>query len=471
MLSIYNSLTKQKQPFIPLTPGQVKLYVCGMTVYDYCHLGHARSMVSFDVIVRYLRARGYQVHYVCNITDIDDKIIQRAKERQQKVGDLTDYFIQAMQQDTAALQILPPDAQPRATEHLPQIIALIETLIQRGVAYQASNQDVYFDVSQWPDYGLLAHKDLAGQEAGARVGVVAAKRNPLDFVLWKQAKPDEPAWDSPWGAGRPGWHIECSAMSMHCLGETFDIHGGGFDLQFPHHENEIAQSSAATGKPFANWWMHVGYLQINRQKMSKSLGNFFTIRDALTQYQAETIRYFLLSSHYRSQLNYSPANLQSAQQALERFYTCLRGLTVTADKAFDLTIDAEENSYQQRFLAAMDDDFNTPEALAVLFEITHEINRLRSTDMNQAQTLAQQLMQLGSVLGILQQDPNAFLQGRMDDERLQEIDTLIAKRNVARCERDWTQADQIRAQLLDLGIELEDTAEGTIWRLHSQEGS
>ncbi|NKB46948.1 MAG: cysteine--tRNA ligase [Legionellales bacterium] len=467
MLNIYNSLTKQKQPFTPLTPGQVKVYVCGMTVYDYCHLGHARSMVSFDVVVRYLRARGYQVQYVCNITDIDDKIIRRAHERQQSVTELTDYFIKAMHQDAQALHILPADAQPRATEHLPQIIELIETLMQRGVAYQASNGDVYFDVSQWADYGLLAHKDLAGQEAGARIGVVEVKRNALDFVLWKQAKPNEPAWDSPWGSGRPGWHIECSAMSMHCLGETFDIHGGGFDLQFPHHENEIAQSEAATGKPFAKWWMHVGYLQINRQKMSKSLGNFFTIRDVLAKYHPETVRYFLLSSHYRSQLNYSQANLQSAQQALERFYTCLRGLTVTVEQPIDLSSVSE--TYQQRFVAVMDDDFNTPEALAVLFDLTHEINRLRQVDQTQAKMLAHTLVQLGSVLGILQQDPNTFLQGALDEARQQQIEVLISERHAARDERDWAQADHIRTQLLDMGIELEDTAEGTIWRLHSQE--
>jgi cysteinyl-tRNA synthetase len=467
MLHIYNSLTKQKEPFTPLTPGQVKLYVCGMTVYDYCHLGHARVMVCFDVIVRFLRASGYRVTYVRNITDIDDKIIRRANEKGQPIDELTDYFIQAMDEDSRRLQITPPDMAPRATEHLAEIIALIEKLVARGIAYQASNGDVYFDVSQWSDYGRLANKDLAGQEAGARVDIVEVKRNPLDFVLWKQAKPDEPAWDSPWGAGRPGWHIECSAMSMDCLGETFDIHGGGFDLQFPHHENEIAQSEAATGKPFAKWWMHVGYLQINRQKMSKSLGNFFTIRDVLADYHAETVRYFLLASHYRSQLNYSQANLQSAQQALTRLYTTLRGFDVKAAADFDLTGNGDD--YQRRFIDAMNDDFNVPEALAVLFSLTHEINRLRDVDAAKAEVLAQTLVNLGSVLGILQQDAQAFLQAGVDSVQVQQIEELIAKRRKARDEKDWAQADSIRDQLTAMGIELEDTAQGTIWRMHSQE--
>jgi cysteinyl-tRNA synthetase len=467
MLHVYNSLTKQKESFTPLIPGEVKLYVCGMTVYDYCHLGHARVMVCFDVIVRFLRACGYRVTYVRNITDIDDKIIRRANEKEQPIDELTDYFIQAMHEDSRRLQIIPPDAEPRATAHLAQIIALIEKLMARGIAYQASNGDVYFDVSQWPDYGLLANKDLAGQEAGARVDIVEVKRNPLDFVLWKQAKPDEPVWDSPWGSGRPGWHIECSAMSMHCLGETFDIHGGGFDLQFPHHENEIAQSEAATKQPFAKWWMHVGYLQINRQKMSKSLGNFFTIRDVLADYHAETVRYFLLASHYRSQLNYSQANLQSAQQALTRLYTTLRGFDVKAAADFVLTDDGDD--YQQRFIEAMNDDVNVPEALAVLFSLTHDINRLRSVDLAKAEALAQILVNLGSVLGLLQQDAQIFLQAGADDAQVQQIEELIAKRRKARDEKDWAQADSIRDQLTTMGIELEDAAQGTTWRIHSQE--
>lgn len=468
MLQIYNSLTKKKEPFIPLNPNQVGIYVCGITVYDYCHLGHARSLVSFDVVVRYLRAKGYHVKYVRNITDIDDKIIARANQTNEFWQTLTTRFITAMHEDERALNILPPDEEPKATEHIADIIALIQQLLDREYAYVAANGDVYYDVSRFKHYGRLANKDLAGQSAGARVEVVVVKRNPLDFVLWKQAKPGEPSWDSPWGAGRPGWHIECSAMSMCCLGPSFDIHGGGFDLQFPHHENEIAQSEAATGKPFAAVWMHVGFLQINQEKMSKSLGNFFTIRDVLAKYPAEVVRYFLLMSHYRSQLNYSEENLNNAAQGLERLYQALRGIplrplpTVMDDHC--AVKDEHCQGYKQRFYAAMDDDFNTPEALAVLFEITREINRLRQTDSQHAIEMAETLAKLANILGLLQNSPEEFLQKEASAEEIERINALVEARQKARQEKKWAEADEIREQLKQLQVEIEDTPQGTVWR-------
>jgi len=456
MLKIYNSLSRQKQAFKPISANKVGIYVCGMTVYDYCHLGHARSMVCFDVIVRYFRSQGYAVNYVRNITDIDDKIINRANEQGEDYHVLTTKFIQALHEDTQALNILPPSHEPRATDCMSDIIALIERLIDKKYAYLAENGDVYYDVDKFPRYGCLSRKDIAGQEAGARIDIVDVKRNPFDFVLWKQSKPDEPSWDSPWGAGRPGWHIECSAMAMHCLGETFDIHGGGFDLQFPHHENEIAQSEAATAKTLANIWMHVGFLQINRQKMSKSLGNFFTIREVLQRYHPETVRYFLLSSHYRSQLHYSTENLDIAEKALERFYTSLRDLT--------LVVGSVDNDYEQRFNAAMDDDFNTPEALAVLFEMSREINRLRGQSLSKAGTLGGLLKHLAGILGILSESPNNFLRsGALENEEAT-IQTLISAREQARQEKNWKEADKLRDKLQSMDVELEDTPAGTIWR-------
>lgn len=456
MLKIYNSLSKQKETFKPLNSRKVNMYVCGMTVYDYCHLGHARMLVAFDVIVRYLRVAGYDVNYVRNITDIDDKIINRANERGEDIDALTTRFIDAMHEDERALNILAPTAEPRATKHISEIIDMVQTLIEKDFAYVADNGDVYYDVSKFKTYGALSRKDIEGQQEGARVDVVDIKRNPFDFVLWKQAKPDEPRWDSPWGAGRPGWHIECSAMSTKCLGNHFDIHGGGFDLQFPHHENEIAQSEAATGETFANTWLHVGYLQINREKMSKSLGNFFTVREVLKKYPAEVIRYFLLSSHYRSQLNYSTDNLDSAAAALERFYITLRDLPEA--KSLD------NSEYETRFFDAMNDDFNTPEALAVLFDMTHKINSLRHDDINQAAELAALLKRLGETFGIIQQDPNDYFKGDVDAGEAEKIEALITERKEVRANKDWSRADEIRDELSAMGVVLEDSEGRTIWR-------
>ena len=457
-LQIYNSLTREKQLFVPLKGNQVRIYVCGMTVYDYCHLGHARSMVSFDIIVRYLQSIGYEVNYVRNITDIDDKIIERAQQQNADYMSIATKYIDAMHEDSEKLNILRPDSEPKATEYMPQIIDLIQQLVDKDYAYVGDNGDVYYDVSKFQEYGCLSHKDLSGQEAGFRIDIVEDKRSPLDFVLWKNAKPGEPSWDSPWGAGRPGWHVECSAMAIHSLGESFDIHGGGIDLQFPHHENEIAQSKAATGKKFANIWMHVGFLQINQQKMSKSLGNFFTIREVLDIYHPESVRYFLLSSHYRSQLSYSPENLQSAEKALERLYTCLR------DIPYENSADLVDSEYVQRFKAAMNDDFNTPEALAVLFDISHEINRLRKKDLKKASAFATQLYKLGRILGIFNYNPAQFLQWGLEHDEIEKIEKLIDNRDQARKEKNWKEADRIRNVLKSLNVELEDNGKKTIWR-------
>src|SRR3989338_9707527 len=367
MLQIHNSLTKKKEPFMPLVPGKVRMYVCGMTVYDYCHVGHARVMVVFDMVTRYLRARGYDVTYIRNITDIDDKIIKRAAENGEDINALTARFIAAMDEDAARLGVQKPDSEPRATAHMPQILKMIDTLIDRGFAYQAKNKDVYYRVRKFNGYGALSGKSVDDLRAGSRVEVDEEKDDPLDFVLWKAAKPGEPAWDSPWGSGRPGWHIECSAMSTSCLGNHFDIHGGGMDLKFPHHENEIAQSEGATGQKFVNTWMHVGFVQVDQEKMSKSLGNFFTVREVLKQYDPEVLRYFILASHYRSPLDYSDENLKAAKSALDGLYIALRGIARGK---------AEEGEHTRRFDAAMADDFNTPAALAVLFDLAHaEIGR------------------------------------------------------------------------------------------------
>ncbi len=459
MLKIYNDLTRTKEVFEPLVPGQVRMYVCGMTVYDLCHLGHARVMVVFDVVYRYLKALGFDVTYVRNITDIDDKIIARANERGEPFHALTERYIEAMHEDAAALGVLPPDIEPRATEHLPEIIVMIERLIERGHAYVAENGDVYYDVRSFPEYGKLSGKSIDDLEAGARVEPGEVKRDPLDFALWKAAKPGEPAWDSPWGKGRPGWHIECSAMSTQALGDTFDIHGGGADLTFPHHENEIAQSEGATGHPFVKYWMHNGFVRINDEKMSKSLGNFFTVREILEHYRPEEVRYFILTSHYRSPLNYDDEHLQNARAALTRLYTALRGLPAAEP--------AGAEAFEARFHAAMQDDFNTPEALAVMFDLVREINRVRPSDGRAAAGLAAALRRMGDVLGILQLDPEAYLRGDTGAEGAlsdQEIEALIEQRQQAKGYKDWAEADRIRGQLKEAGIVLEDGAGGTTWR-------
>ncbi len=457
MLKIYNDLSRSKETFEPLQPGKVNLYVCGMTVYDLCHLGHARVMVVFDVVYRYLKAVGYDVTYIRNITDIDDKIINRANENGEPFHELTERFIQAMHEDSDALGIIPPDAEPKATDHIAEIISMCEKLIEKGHAYVADNGDVYYDVYSFPTYGKLSGKSLEDLQAGARVEPGDVKRNPLDFALWKSAKPDEPSWQSPWGDGRPGWHIECSAMSTKALGDTFDIHGGGADLTFPHHENEIAQSEGATGHPFVKYWMHNGFVRINDEKMSKSLGNFFTVREILERYQAEEVRYFILTSQYRSPLNYSDEHLDNARNALTRFYTALRGLpeaTPTADTQFE-----------KDFHAAMQDDFNTPEALATLFELVREINRVRAEDEAAAASLGALLRQLGDLIGILQSDAESYLRGGASaNDGDAEIDALVAQRNEAKANKDWGTADEIRNKLQEMGIVLEDGPSGTTWR-------
>jgi cysteinyl-tRNA synthetase len=447
MLKIYNSLTKQKEIFTPIEPDKIGLYVCGMTVYDYCHLGHARVMVVFDMVVRYLRSVGFSVNYVRNITDIDDKIIQRANENGEDFHELTARFIQAMHEDSEALGVLAPDEEPRASESIAEIIAMVQNLLDKDHAYIAESGDVCYAIESFKDYGKLSGKRLEDLRAGERVQIDQSKKDPLDFVLWKQAKPEEPSWESPWGNGRPGWHIECSAMSTHCLGNHFDIHGGGMDLQFPHHENEIAQSEAATDEQFVNVWMHNGFVRINDEKMSKSLGNFFTVREILERYQPEVVRYFMLTSHYRSPLNYSDQELDAAKQALTRLYTALRGFNVSNSEL--------DNEYNQRFHAAMKDDFNTPEAIAVLFDLAKEVNKSQSTE------LAGQLGQLASILGLLQAEPEDYLHG---NTTAVEIEKQIAERNAARDNRDWATADRIRDQLQEQGISLEDGAQGTIWR-------
>lgn len=456
MLKIYNTLTRQKEEFRPITPGVVKLYVCGVTIYDYCHIGHARTYVAFDVVVRYLRSRGYQVKYVRNITDVDDKIIRRAAERNASIDAITEQYTRAMHEDFDALNLLRPDIEPTVTGHMGDIITMIESLLAQGHAYVASNGDVLFDVSTFPAYGRLSGQDLSQLQAGARVDVDEHKQDPLDFVLWKQAKPGEPSWPSPWGDGRPGWHIECSAMNKRHLGENFDIHGGGSDLIFPHHENEVAQSCCANQSQYVNYWMHSGMVQVDEEKMSKSLGNFFTIRDVLAEYDAETVRYFLLSSHYRSQLNYSKENLAQARASLERLYTALRDIP---EGPVHEELTAE---YVTRFNAAMDDDFNVPEALSVLFELAREVNRTSTSEPQKAIAYAAQLRQLGQLLGLLTQQPKAFLQG--DGADVAKIEALIQERQEARAAKDWARADAARDALKAMNIELEDGAHGTTWR-------
>ena len=457
MLKIYNTFSRKKQIFKPIKPGKVGMYVCGMTVYDYCHIGHGRIYVVFDMVTRYLRSCGYKVNYVVNITDIDDKIIKRANELSEDTQTLAQRFIDALHLDMTTLGVLFPDHEPRATQHIPQILALIRQLLVQELAYVTPSGDVYYHVAKFPDYGQLAHKNLDELQAGSRVEVAVDKHHPLDFALWKAGKPDEPTWDSPWGKGRPGWHIECSAMSTHCLGQPFDIHGGGLDLQFPHHENEIAQSEGALGKKFVNTWMHVGHVQINREKMSKSLGNFFTISEVLAKYEAEVVRYFMLASHYRSPINYSDANLDSAKAALARGYMTLRDLPV-ADEA-------DISDYETRFHQAMEDDFNTPVALAVLFDLIREINKLRDENaINQAAGFAKGLKRLAAIFGLLQQDPQTFLQGKPGDQESDEIEALILARKQAREQKNWAEADRLRLQLDAMGVVLEDSVHGTVWR-------
>ncbi len=457
MLSLYNTLTRQKEIFTPIEAGKARMYGCGMTVYDYCHLGHARVMVVFDMVSRWLRASGLDVTYVRNITDIDDKIIKRATENGESLQALTQRFIEAMNQDADALGIVRPDIEPRATDYVTEMHHLIAQLIANGKAYPAPNGDVYFAVRSFEGYGKLSGKSLEDLRAGERVEVDANKRDPLDFVLWKAAKSDEPAeakWASPWGEGRPGWHIECSAMSCAHLGEHFDIHGGGADLQFPHHENEIAQSEGAHGHAYVNYWMHNGFIRVDNEKMSKSLGNFFTIRDVLTQFDAEVVRFFILRAHYRSPLNYADAHLNDARHALTRLYTALKNVLPTA-----APLDWMQ-PYPARFQAAMDDDFNTVEAMAVLFELASEVNKTGSGD------LAGQLYALGGVLGLLQRDPAVFLQGEEVAGGLDAaaIEALIVARREARAAKNWAEGDRIRDELTAAGIVLEDGAQGTTWR-------
>ncbi|CCQ41571.1 cysteine--tRNA ligase [Yersinia enterocolitica] len=459
MLKIFNTLSRQKEEFKPIHAGKIGMYVCGITIYDLCHIGHGRTFVAFDVVARYLRYLGYSLTYVRNVTDVDDKIIKRAIENNETCEQLTTRMLAEMHKDFDALNLKRPDLEPRATHHIPEIIELTERLIARNHAYVAANGDVMFSVESDPDYGVLSRQDLDQLQAGARVEVADVKRNPMDFVLWKMSKPGEPSWESPWGPGRPGWHIECSAMNGKQLGAHFDIHGGGSDLMFPHHENEIAQSTCAHDGPYVNYWMHSGMVMIDKEKMSKSLNNFFTIRDVLAYYDAETVRYFLMSGHYRSQLNYSEENLKQARASLERLYTALRGTDENATPAGGAEFEA-------RFRAAMDDDFNTPEAYSVLFDIAREVNRLKTENMTAANALAAELRKLAHVLGLLEQDPELFLQSgaQTDDDEVAKIEALIKQRNDARSSKDWALADSARDQLNELGIVLEDGPQGTTWR-------
>jgi cysteinyl-tRNA synthetase len=457
MLKIFNTLTRDKRDFVPIDPGKVRMYVCGMTVYDYCHLGHARVMVVFDMVVRWLRASRYDVTYVRNITDIDDKIIKRAAENGESIHALTGRFIAAMNEDSGALGVLPPDHEPKATDYVAEMLGLISKLEKNGLAYQAADGDVNYAVRGFAGYGKLSGKSLDDLRAGERVEVDSAKLDPLDFVLWKHSKADEPAevkWDSPWGSGRPGWHIECSAMSSRLLGEHFDIHGGGADLQFPHHENEIAQSEGASGKPFVNYWMHNGFVRVDDEKMSKSLGNFFTIREVLKKYDAEVVRFFILRAHYRSPLNYSDAHLDDAKGALTRLYTALKNVSPAGEP------DRGE-AHAVRFAAAMDDDFNTPEAVAVLFDLANEVNRTRSP------VLAAQLKHLAGILGLLERDPTTFLQAASAGGEVlapDAIEQMIADRAAAKKAKNFAEADRIRKALTEAGVVLEDGPQGTTWR-------
>jgi len=459
VLKIYNTLAREKQPFTPIDAGKVRMYVCGMTVYDYCHIGHARVMVVFDLVQRWMRASGYEVTYVRNITDIDDKIIRRAAENGESISQLTQRFIAAMDEDAAALGVQKPDHEPRATEYVPQMLGLIDALEKNGLAYRSTDGDVNYSVRDFPGYGRLSGKSLEDLRAGERIDVNAGKRDPLDFVLWKASKaaePEEVKWPSKWGSGRPGWHIECSAMACELLGAHFDIHGGGADLQFPHHENEIAQSEGANRQPFVNYWMHNGFVRVDNEKMSKSLGNFFTIREVLENFDAEVVRFFILRAHYRSQLNYSDAHLEDARNALTRMYTALKEVPPGA-----MPLDWGE-PHARRFADAMNDDFNTPLAVAVLFELANEVNKQRS------RMLARQLAGLAGIVGLLQRPPLEFLQAapaRGEDGLKAFVAAQIAARAEAKTKRNFADADRIRAELLEKGIILEDKPGGlTEWR-------
>lgn len=460
MLKIYNTLSQRKEELVPIEKGKLKIYVCGITVYDYCHLGHARMLVAFDVVVRYLRGAGFDVTYVRNITDIDDKILKRAQEEDALFSDITARFIKAMHEDEEALGIVRPDQEPRATAHIDEIIAMIQSLVDKDAAYRADNGDVYYSVSNFPGYGKLSRKKLDELLDGARIEVGELKRDPRDFVLWKASPDDGVGWDSPWGYGRPGWHIECSAMSTCALGDNFDIHGGGMDLIFPHHENEIAQSEAATGTRFANLWMHNGPLRIDGEKMSKSLGNFFTVREVLKEHDAEAVRYLLIASHYRSPISYSLDTLVQAQKSLERFYNCLKDLDVAHAKTLT------NSRFEKAFRAAMDDDFNTAGAVSVLFEVVSEINRQKKEDPDCANQLGGLLVRLAGVLGILQSEPEEFLRRSAAGTELDhgEIDRLVAARDQARADKDWQKADEIRDRLAALNVVVEDGAGGSSWR-------
>ena len=456
MLKIYNSLTRAKETFVPISPGKVGMYVCGITAYDYCHLGHARFMIVFDVARRWFSATGFDVTYVRNITDIDDKIISRAAQDNKSIEELTGHFIHAMDEDAAALGVLKPDFEPRATDNVPQMLDLIDQLVKKGIAYQAKNGDVYYAVRKFHGYGKLSGKSLDDLQAGERVEVDVNKRDPLDFVLWKSAKPGEPSWDSRWGRGRPGWHIECSAMSERYLGEHFDIHGGGQDLQFPHHENEIAQSEGAHDHVFVNYWMHNGFVRVDNEKMSKSLGNFFTIREVLARYDAEVVRFFIVRAHYRSPLNYSDHHLDDANGALTRLYTALNAVPAAPSE-----IDWNDPN-ATRFRQAMDDDFNTPEAVAVLFELANEVNRTKLG------SVAGLLKSLAAILGLLQREPGNFLRGDLPAGwTAEKIETMIEARAAAKKAKNFAEADRIRDELLAAGIVLEDDPSGkTTWRRH-----
>ena len=458
-LVIYNTLTRRKEPFVPLEPGKVRMYVCGLTTYDYAHIGHARMFVAFDVVLRYLRHLNYDVTYVRNITDIDDKILRRANENGEYFEDLTARFIEATREDEDALFVIRPDQEPRATAHIEEIIAMIERLIEADYAYRVENGDVYYAVRQFKDYGRLSNKNPEELLAGARIEVGELKRDPRDFALWKAASDDEVGWDSPWGYGRPGWHIECSAMSTCSLGAPFDIHGGGSDLMFPHHENEIAQSEAATGKPFVRYWLHNGPVRVDNEKMSKSLGNFFTVREVLEHYPAEVVRYLLVASHYRSPINYSDHGLTQARAALERLYMAVRG--IDTDTAHDLI----NSQYEKAFCAAMNDDFNTAVALSALFDLARDLNRLRGEDDTKAAQLARLLKKLAGVLGLLQGSAEGFLRQGEAEIDAATVESLIAQRIQARADKNWALADELRDRLTAMNVVLEDGPQGTQWRI------
>jgi len=459
MLKIYNTLTQVKEEFIPIETGKVGIYVCGITTYDYCHLGHARMLVAFDVVVRFLRGKGFDVNYVRNITDIDDKILVRAKENGELFSDLTDRFIAATHEDEKALSILPPDQEPRATGHIDEIIKMIEVLVRDDFAYRADNGDVYFSVSRFPDYGKLSKKKMDELLDGARIEIGELKKDPRDFALWKYSSDEQVGWDSPWGYGRPGWHIECSAMSSCCLGNHFDIHGGGSDLMFPHHENEIAQTVAATGDKFSNLWMHNGPLRVDNEKMSKSLNNFFTVREVLKKYDSEVVRHLLIASHYRSPINYSEDSLKLSVSALERFYIALKDLNIENAKALT------NSQFEKAFFKAMDDDFNTPEAFSVLFAMVTEINKQKTENPDRANELGALLVKLGEILGVLQLAPESFLKGNIEVVDAELIESLIVARKQARLNKDWAKADELRDKLTAMRVVVEDGADGSSWRI------